>query len=213
MSDFLSLASARRSIRKYEERNVSREDLEYFIKAAVTAPSGCNSQCWKFVAVRDKDTIRRMGKAAVDKMEELLQEKRQGVTEQYLNSKRKMVSFFMNAPVVIAVFMTHLEYYDPTVIEALEAKGCGYEDIMKFFAYPDVLSIGAAIQNLLLAVQEKGYGACWMNEPAVAAEEITRILGEPAEHKLISLVPVGWPAYTPRGKELKLMQEVFRIVE
>jgi len=49
------------------------------------------------------------------------------------------------------------------------------EDIMELFANYDLLSIGAAVENLLLAVQEKGYGACWMNEPAIAAERIKEI--------------------------------------
>jgi nitroreductase len=59
---------------------------------------------------------------------------------------------------------------------------------------------------------EKGYGACWMNEPAIAEAEINRILSVPPEERLISLIPVGYPAYTPRAKEMKDLTEVFRVV-
>lgn len=212
MDSFLEFASSRRSIRKFEDRDIPDADIEYFIKAAVTAPSGCNSQCWKFVAIRDKLIINRIAEAVTKRMEELLAVSSDGLTEQYYTSKRKMISFFAKAPVVIAVFMTHLEYYDPQVTAALEARGLGYKERMEFFAHPDVLSIGAAIQNLLLAVQEKGYGACWMNEPAVAGVEIGDILGEPAEHKFMSLIPVGVPAYAPRGKKMKDFNEIFEII-
>lgn len=212
MENFLEFASARRSIRKFEDKEIPAGDIEYFIKAAVTAPSGCNSQCWRFVAVTDKELINRMAEAVIRRMEEVLETGKgtldEQYTEKYIASKHKMVSFFKNAPVVIAVFMTHLEYYDSAVTAALREKGMNYEDMMKFMSYPDVLSIGAAIQNLLLAVHEKGYGACWMNEPAVAASDLGEILGEPAGHKFMSLIPVGFPAYAPRGKVLKNFSEI-----
>jgi len=99
------------------------------------------------------------------------------LSEDYLNSKRKAVSFFAKAPLVIAVFMTKAEFYDKTMVLALKEQGLDDEDIMELFANYDLLSIGAAVENLLLAVQEKGYGACWMNEPAIAAERIKEIFG------------------------------------
>lgn len=212
MSDFLGLASGRRSIRKYENRTIPDEDVEYFIKAAVTAPSGCNSQCWRFVAIKDKAVMESLAQAVTRKTEELLSARKDLLTEQYIASKKKMLSFFADAPLVIAVFMTHLEYYDRIEISALEAQGFDHEGIMRLFAYPDILSIGAAIQNLLLAVHEKGYGACWMNEPAVAGEEINKILGIPGGNRFMSLIPVGFPAYVPRNKELKPLSEVLNII-
>ena len=126
-----------------------------------------------------------------------------------MRSKRKMLGFFAKAPVVIAVFMTRLDFYDPTFISALKAQGYTDKQTMDMFANPDLLSIGAAVQNLLLAVHEKGYGACWMNEPAIAGEEINKILDIPQEHRFISLIPIGFPAYTPKGKKMKELEEVY----
>jgi nitroreductase len=65
-----------------------------------------------------------------------------------------------------------------------------------------------AITNMLL----KGYGACWMNEPAIAGAEIIRILEVPPDERFISLIPVGYPAYTPRTKEMKDLAKVFAVV-
>ena len=209
MNDFLELASGRRSIRKYESKDIPDEDVKYFIKAAVTAPSGCNSQCWRFVAIKDKAVMESLAQAVISKTEELLAARKDLITEQYISSKKRMVSFFVNAPLVIAVFMTHLEYYDRIEISALEAQGYDHEGVMKLFAYPDILSIGAAVQNLLLAVHEKGYGACWMNEPAIAGEEINKILGVPAGQRFMSLIPIGYPSYILRNKEMKPLSEVF----
>ncbi|ABN54233.1 MAG TPA: nitroreductase [Hungateiclostridium thermocellum] len=212
MNSFLELATKRRSIRKFQDKDVPDEDVKYFIDAAVRAPSGCNSQCWKFVAIKNKEIIRKIENAVIEELEKILEVKKSELSEDYLNSKRKAVSFFAKAPLVIAVFMTKAEFYDKTMVLALKEQGLDDEDIMELFANYDLLSIGAAVENLLLAVQEKGYGACWMNEPAIAAERIKEILEMDEDDRFISLIPVGVPAYTPRDKRMKELSEVFKMI-
>jgi nitroreductase len=209
MENFLELAASRRSIRKYTDQKVSKEDIGYFIQAAITAPSGCNSQCWRFIAIEDKAVINRIKKAVEDRVEGFLVNADPPVTSDYLTSKKKMATFFANAPLVIAVFMTKPTYYDQTMISALRSQGYNEEQIMELYAHYDLLSVGAAIQNMLLAICEKGYGACWMNEPVIAGDAINRILNVPIEERIISLVPVGISAYTPRDKKFKDIEDVF----
>ena len=47
----------RRSIRKFTDELVSKEDIKDIILAGMNAPSACNSQCWKFIALTDKSKI------------------------------------------------------------------------------------------------------------------------------------------------------------
>ena len=209
MDSFLDLASTRRSIRKFKDTAIPLEDIEYFINAATSAPSGCNSQCWKFVAIRDRNIIHQLETAVIRKAENILEIKGNELSQNYLSSKRKKINFFAKAPLVITVFMTKSDFYDPIFISALKERGFDDDGIMKLFANYDLLSIGAAVQNMLLAIHEKGYGACWMNEPTIAADEINKILNEPSEHRFISLIPVGIPAYTPQNKKMKAIDEVF----
>ncbi|MFC1570759.1 nitroreductase family protein [Candidatus Omnitrophota bacterium] len=54
MEDFLHLAKSRRSVRKYNGRNIPKEDLELCCEAARQSPSACNSQPWKFIVVDDE---------------------------------------------------------------------------------------------------------------------------------------------------------------
>lgn len=212
MGSFTDLALTRRSIRKFEDKDIPWRDVEHFIKVATSAPSGCNSQCWRFVAIKDKSVMEKIKQIAIEKVDEILGVQKQDLSEEYLASRYKMVSFFSKAPVVIAVFMTKLEFYDPLFVSVLKGKGYDDGDIMQLLAYPNLLSIGAAVQNLLLAVHEKGYGACWMNEPAIAGKEINKILNIPETHQFISLVPIGFPAYTPREKRMKDFSEVFSVI-
>lgn len=200
--DFLDLASGRRSIRKFTDKPVPREAVEYFISCATHAPSGCDSQCWYFVAVDNKDLINTLASSTAEAARDFYKEY-SGATPEFLNSREKAVSFFSNAPLVIFVFLDKTQFYDPNAVEAFYEKGFDYRSMIDRLGYYDVLSIGAAVQNLLLAVFERGYGACWMNDPVIAEERIKKILGVREDLRLLSVIPIGEPRYYPKDKVLK----------
>jgi nitroreductase len=52
--EFMDVVSKRRSIRKYKSNPVLDTDIEYILEAARLAPSWANSQCWKFIVVKDE---------------------------------------------------------------------------------------------------------------------------------------------------------------
>jgi nitroreductase len=54
MVDFLELVKTRRSIRKYEDREIPESDLRKIFEAVQWSPSWANSQCWELVAIRDR---------------------------------------------------------------------------------------------------------------------------------------------------------------
>ena len=53
--DVMEAIRARRSIRSYKPDSVKEEDLQVVLEAARLAPSWANTQCWKFIVVRDPD--------------------------------------------------------------------------------------------------------------------------------------------------------------
>lgn len=53
----------RRSIRKYQEKNVSDSIVEEVVNAARLAPSGHNVQPWRFFVVKDEATRNRLKEA------------------------------------------------------------------------------------------------------------------------------------------------------
>jgi len=56
----------------------------------------------------------------------------------------------------------------------------------------------AATENLLLAAQAHGLGACWVaGAPQPYAPAVAAAFGAPATHALISIVSVGHPAESP----------------
>ena len=52
MTDLRTLILERRSIRKYEERNVPDEALQQILQAVRWAPSWANTQCWEIIVVK-----------------------------------------------------------------------------------------------------------------------------------------------------------------
>ena len=50
----------RRSIRKYQSKPIEEEKLARVLEAGRLAPAANNAQQWKFIVVRDKDTIGKL---------------------------------------------------------------------------------------------------------------------------------------------------------
>jgi nitroreductase len=56
----------------------------------------------------------------------------------------------------------------------------------------------AATENILLAARAHGLGSCWVaGDKKPYAAEICRLVGAPPGYKLISLIPIGYPAESP----------------
>ncbi len=54
MKEFMDIVRNRRSVRKYEDREVPAELLNLILEAVRWAPSWANTQCWEVVVVRDR---------------------------------------------------------------------------------------------------------------------------------------------------------------
>lgn len=50
----------RRSIRKYTNEQVTDEQIEQILRAAMSAPSARNAQPWEFIVVKSKDTFAKI---------------------------------------------------------------------------------------------------------------------------------------------------------
>lgn len=57
MPDVIDIILSRRSIRQFTPEPVNQETLILLLKAAMSAPTACNSQPWEFVVVTDPDVL------------------------------------------------------------------------------------------------------------------------------------------------------------
>lgn len=62
MVDFETVINTRRSIREYQDKDVSDEDILKILKAGMQAPgSRLGAEPWEFVIIKDKETLAEIG--------------------------------------------------------------------------------------------------------------------------------------------------------
>jgi len=103
---FYESIRTRRSVRAFSDRPVSRGTVEWLIRAAGSAPSGANSQPWRFVCVADRELKRRL-RAEAEEGERGFYERKRGSAfvkdlEPLGTGPRK--PFLEEAPWLVAVF-------------------------------------------------------------------------------------------------------------
>lgn len=60
MENFSELIKNRRSMRKFTDQELSQEEVVALFKAALMAPTSKRSNCWQFIAVDDKETLKEL---------------------------------------------------------------------------------------------------------------------------------------------------------
>lgn len=202
--EFKEVAFKRTSIRNFTADNVPVDDLQEMVKLAGTAPSVNNSQPWKFYAVTNKDLMNRMADAISAKISEL-PENQSRISGHVKQQTEWFATFFKDAPAVIALATSGYE----SVLE--KGVNLNHEKINELRNHPDIQSIGAAVQNILLAAVDMGYGACWMSAPAMAADEIDHILSVDSNYHVAAFVAVGKPQADKEPKNKKPLGEIFEL--
>lgn len=201
-SYFFDVIADRRSIRSFKADTVPRSDIEKILTSATLAPSGTNSQPWHFVVIEDREVIKKMADAVRGKFDEIVSWPEVQGRERRINAYRRYFTFFDRAPLVVAVLgMDH----HTIVRRVIVSHGITQSRNRPASAH---LSVGAAIQNLVLSVTALGYGCCWMTGPLIAADEIETILKVENPWYLSSIVPIGIPAEAPPPRSRKGLERV-----
>lgn len=203
----------RHSIRKFKDQRVPIEDIKEIIKAGTYAPSGKNLQNWHFVIVKNKEKIEEMAKIVERKNAEIA-----GYTknEEKARAFRKYVKYhtvFRNAPVVILVYAGP---YPNTGLDLLQEKGATEKELRAVLRpNPGIQNIAAAMENILLAASNMGYGTCWMTGPNYASEEIAEYIGFKKEgYFLAAMTPLGVPEESElKSPPRKPVEEVITVIE
>lgn len=202
--------SERVSIRHFLGDPVPKKDIEYIIGMSALAPSAGNAQMWHFVVLTNTAVIKELSDVVQDKAYQIMNLPGMEDFKQTVENILKFSVFFGQAPALIAVIM---EPYHSRSEEILVKLGLSYDEARKMRGFPDVQSIGAAIQNILLAAYELGYGTCWMTGPLFARVELEKILKVEKPRELIALIPLGKPAETPAPRPRKPIGEIITWIE
>ena len=201
----------RRSIRRYTDDDVPNEDLIKILRAAGLAPSAGNQQMWHFVVIKNRQLIERMKQAVLEAVDAMSQWPEAEAYQSNIHALRTYAIFFANAPVVIAALAK--PYLTPLDSELLPKHGLSFQEIHALRGDPGRQSLGAAIQNLVLAAHSLGYGTCWMTGPLFANPALRVLLDVKPEWQLAAIIPLGRPAEKPNPRTRQPVEEIYTLIE
>ena len=211
-SPFIDFIKGRRSIREFTTEIPSDADVMRIIEAAGYAPSPTNLQPWKFVVIRSLDIRTRMAEAVKQKIEFTASQapesmKRMGKSSLAEKSYfERNFTFFQKAPVVI------VPLYKPFPSHVYAHMGDA-EELSRMGRELSIMSVSAAVENLLLAAHALGLGGCWMHGPLIAEEELKAILSIRPPWQILAVVPIGVPADVPEPTRRKRLDIITKFIE
>ena len=190
----------RRSIRKFKPDPIPEEKIRLLLESARLAPSGTNTQPWRFVVIKDNDTKKKLQEAA--------------------HNQRHIG----RAPVIIVCCadLKAFKEFPERVDELIESGALPERTREVFIPYlskgmdtvtKDALMVAAAanvaiaVEHIVLQAVEIGLGTCWVRW--YEDDKVKEILDIPEHVEVMALLPIGVPDEDPsRRPRLELDQLV-----
>ena len=181
--------TARRTVRSFDDRAVPDEVLRDAVATAVTAPAPHHTRPWRVVRLADGTRGRLLDAMAARWRADLAAD---GTADD--------------------VVARRVERSDAILRTAPELL-CPFVDVDGAHAYPDarrsqaerdmfLLSGGAALSNLQVALAAHGVGAAWISSTLFCPDVVREALDLPTTWLPLGMVAVGWPApdHAPRPR-------------
>ena len=182
----------RRSIRKFKPDEITDEIIFELLDSARLAPSGCNSQPWRFKIVREKKIKEQLYAAAHNQ------------------------SFIKEAPVVIVCCLDVKGYLEGTVSgvqdleqgdiidkriyellinNANESKRIRIDEIIPRISF----NVAIAIEHIVLRALDYGLGTCWVR--LLDSQRVKELFSWNDNIGVIALLPIGYPNENPKPRK------------
>jgi coenzyme F420-0:L-glutamate ligase / coenzyme F420-1:gamma-L-glutamate ligase len=173
--------SARRTVREFTAEPLDPGAVSRAIAAAITAPAPHHSTPWRFVVVAS-------AQAQTTLLDDMLAAwitdlRGDGFTEEQIARRVRRGEPLRRAPLLI--------------VPCLHAEAAHhYPDDRRNAAEREMflVAIGAAVQNLLVALAVEGLGSCWVSSTMFCRPVVTKALGLPEGWEPMGAVGVGHPA-------------------
>ena len=176
--------SARRTVRDFAPGPVDAEAVRRAAAAAFTAPAPHHSVPWRFAIVESA----RARKELLDAMLEawIADLRRDGFSEESITRRTARGEPLRRAPLLIVpCLVTGAAHPYPD-----ERRGRAEREMF-------LVSMGAGVQNLLVALAAEGLGSCWVSSTMFCPDVARAALGLPPDWQPMGTVGVGHPAQPP----------------
>ncbi len=178
MNPVLEAIHSRRSVRAYEARPVNRDLITTVIEAANLAPSGMNTQPWRFVVVESTDLKKKLVETAIPNSKKYLEPLKSVNPSRYELIMKRYDELedpvYYSAPAIIFVIGAGLYASDSCPL------ACG---------------------NLMLAANSLGLGTCWVKLGSMIRDnsEIVEALELKEGETIFGPILLGYPKHQPNA--------------
>lgn len=186
----LKAIKERRSVRRFQDKDVDSTMMNTILKAATWTPSANNNQPWKFVVVRDRNVKEKIVEALMNQTKAAFEKR--GYP---LEMVKRYWSNLFSAPVHIFAFC------DTAGIEIDKE----WQDIDMLHC---MQGVAAACQNILLAATALDLGSLWIGATLIVEPEIKELLNVPKNVQLVSTIAIGYSADKPLPPVRKSLSRV-----
>ncbi len=177
-----SAVTHRRTVRTFTAEPVDSGVIDAAIADALTAPAPHHTRPWRFVVVsaRRASFLEAMREAWIADL------RADGYDEGAIERRLRRGDVLHRAPVLVVPCLltdgAH-DYPDPARSSAEE----------RMF----LVSGGAAVQNLLVALAAHGLGSCWVSSALFCPDTVRAVLDLPAGWQPLGTIGIGHPAADP----------------
>lgn len=197
--------NTRRSIHEFEKYEMSMQEINEILEAGIYAPSAKNRQPWFFHILCNDQSKTKFIESMKNGMLELEQAYQQkNISRPDIERAKGTLKSMENASAIILVSCQkkYTNVFEDGVSWSLSAK-----DI----EVTDILSIGAAIQNILLKATDMGYGTLWVCDIFYAYPQIIEFLQ--TKDDIISAVCLGKTKHYPHNFSRLPLEKVSSVIQ
>ncbi|HUU78332.1 MAG TPA: nitroreductase family protein [candidate division Zixibacteria bacterium] len=170
--------SERRSIRRFKPDSVKKELIEAILDAGNKAPSAKNKQHWRF-HVFQGEAKNKFTEYCLKEFDKIAN------SDDVHPSARYSFQIMADAPVTILVYTSN---------------------IMPHTARPDIQSVSAAIQNMLLKAYDLGLGSLWICDILYIDKAINQYIK--TDIGLLAAVTIGYTDESPKSRAKLTVDDV-----
>ena len=166
--DFNDVITGHKSIREYQDKEVSQELIEKILDAGIRASSSGNMQSYSIVVTKDKELRKKLYAAHMEQ------------------------SMVVDAPVLLT-FCADFNRMRKWL--SLEDAPLQFDNFMSFMI--GAIDATLVSQNCALAAENEGLGICYMGSTLANCDQIGQLLNLPANVVPVVGYSLGYPAETP----------------
>ncbi|MEX2229854.1 MAG: nitroreductase family protein [Dehalococcoidia bacterium] len=175
INDVGQLFAHQRAVRAFADRDVDDALVDAVLTAATHAPSGSNTQPWRFIVVRDPAVKAQLSEAYAEAQRSQYGSGDGSGTASAAAAGGPPPTPWANVPVLIVACVR---------VPARTGRA----------GFQTGASVYPAVQNLMLRARSLGLGTVLTTLHRRNRDRIHAILGIPDDYDSAAIIPLGWPA-------------------